>query len=106
MNCKEFEKKIPEFVQQNMDYKSLKQFCEHVNTCEECREELTIHFLVSEGLQRLEKGGAFDLQKELEQRMGQANRQLRWHRRIFKMSVVLEILAVLMIAVAIIWLVV
>lgn len=106
MNCKEFQKRIPEFIQQNMDYKTLKQFSEHVNMCNECREELTIQFLVSEGLQRLEEGGAFDLQKELEQRMTLANKQLRLHRRIFKMSIVLEILAVLMIAVAIIWLVV
>ena len=32
--------------------------------CPGCKEELVIQFLVTEGMQRLEDGDAFDLQRE------------------------------------------
>lgn len=79
MNCKEFEKRIPDFIENKLEYKELKSFVQHVEECEDCREELTIQFLVAEGMVRLEEGGAFDLQKELDRRMEMTRRGIRRH---------------------------
>lgn len=73
MDCKQFVKRIPDFLMRDMDYNDLKQFCSHAKSCENCKEELTIQFLVSEGITHLETGDAFDLNKELDSRMREAS---------------------------------
>lgn len=77
MECKEFEKAIPAFINYKMDYLSLKEFYDHIQSCPECKEELTIQFLVTDGLHRLEEGDAFDLQKEWKLRMDEASRRIK-----------------------------
>ena len=84
MDCKEFEKLIPEFIEGKLDYPTLKKFSEHMEQCEDCKEELTIQFLVTEGIQRLEDGSAFDLQKELSARMAEAKRKIRFQPGAFQ----------------------
>ncbi len=58
MDCKDEEKMIPVFLQDELDIKVLNQFIEHIDGCPECMEELSIQFLVAEGLERLEDKGA------------------------------------------------
>ncbi len=48
MNCKEFEKNIPEFIAGKLDFLTLQEFGEHMQECPGCKEELVIQFLVSE----------------------------------------------------------
>ena len=54
MTCKEVEKWIPLFLRDDLDTDDLREFMEHIDKCEECREELSIQFLVQEGMARLE----------------------------------------------------
>ncbi len=103
MDCKEFEKRIPDFIARKLDYPSLKRFSEHMEECANCKEELVIQFLVTEGIQRLEDGDAFDLQSELEQRLGEARRKLRFNSRVMRIGVALEILAAVMLIGIVIW---
>ena len=103
MDCKEFEKMIPAYIAKKMDYYSLKRFCEHAEQCEECKEELTIQYLTTEGIQRLEDGGAFDLQRELNQYRLDAKRKIRFHGVFLQTGLALEIIAVLMIFGFILW---
>jgi len=79
MNCKEFEKNIPDFIAGKLDFQTLQEFGEHMRECPGCKEELVIQFLVTEGMQRLEDGDAFDLQRELELRLAEAKRKVRFH---------------------------
>ncbi len=72
MKCKDAENMIPLFLEDDLDTEDLREFMEHINKCEECKEELTIQFLVLEGLARLEAGNVFDLKSELELRMEEA----------------------------------
>lgn len=106
MDCKEFEKKIPDFIDRRLDYLTLKRFSEHMDRCENCKEELVIQLMVTEGIQRLEDGSAFDLQAELEQRLSDARRSLKLHGRLLRFGVSLEILAVLLAAGIIVWILV
>lgn len=92
MNCKDYEKMIPDFIHEKQDYPKLKKFMEHTEQCEACKEELTIQFLVTVGLQRMEDGSAFDLQKELDMRLEKANERIRFHGKFIKLGTVLELI--------------
>ena len=76
MICKEIENMIPSFLADDLDTDDLREFMEHVDNCDECMEELSIQFLVLEGLARLETGNVFDLQNELEIRLDEAAHNL------------------------------
>jgi len=103
MECKDFKRLIPLFLEDRLDYPDLKQFIEHMHFCGECREELVIQFLVTEGIQRLEDGSAFDLQKELKTRLEEAERRLRVHSMFMRFGLILEIVAVCILAAVVIW---
>lgn len=105
MDCKEYEKLIPDYIEQRMDFQELKVFDEHTRSCQSCREELEIQFLVSAGMARLEEGDSFDLQRELKDRMDTAVRELHFHERMLKFGFSLEILIAAAILVAVIWMV-
>ncbi len=105
MNCKKFERCIPDFINKTMDFKLLEDFCQHMEQCEGCREELDIQFLVTESLQRLEDGDAFDLQNELNGRLEEAKHKLKLHHLFIRIGIVLEILVTLVILGIIIWLI-
>lgn len=95
MNCKDFEKNIPIFINSAMDYSELKAFVEHVNECAECREELDIQLLVSEGIARLDDGGALDLRYEMDKRMEVAMTSIHRHRTLHILSGTLQFMAAL-----------
>ena len=80
MNCKETEKMIPVFLQDDLDNRTLEQFIEHIKSCPECMEELSIQFLVSEGLERLEAGNNFNLKNALEDRVKAAENEIKVYR--------------------------
>ena len=103
MECKDFERHIPDFITKKMDYPTLKRFYEHVRHCPDCREELDIQFLVQEGMQRLEEGNAFDLQAELEQRMEDAVKSIRYHSAFLYFGIAMELVAVGVLAGIVIW---
>lgn len=103
MDCKEFERQIPDFIEQKMDYRTLTKFMEHLKGCEECKEELSIQFLVREGISRLEDGSSFDLQKELNQRMTAAKVKIRRNDLFLSAGVFLELIAVAFLIGFMIW---
>ena len=94
MDCKEFEKEIPSFIQHKMDYFSLKDFHAHMQSCSECKEELTIQFLVTDGLKKLEEGDAFDLQKEWKLRTEETTKKIQRGDGVLQMGFWAEIIAV------------
>ncbi len=103
MDCKEYERLIPLFIEGKMHFKLLKKFCEHIDSCPNCKEELDIQVLVREGVQRLEEGDAFDLQFELKQRLEEARRKIRFHNRFIRIGEVLEVLFVIWVTMIVIW---
>lgn len=63
--CAECEKKIKAFIEKELDYKDTLAFVNHISSCEKCKEEFSIEFLVVNGLKKLDSAEAFDLQREL-----------------------------------------
>lgn len=90
MNCKEAEKKIPSFLQDDLDGGKLDEFMEHVENCPECKEELSIQLLVTEGLEQLEEGNNFNLQEELLMKLEDAEHRIGVHRMLWYILLCLE----------------
>ncbi len=67
------------------------------------REELEIQFLVSEGIQRLEDGSAFDLQTELEQRLAAAGQKIKFHNGFMSLGLAMEVIAACLLAGILVW---
>lgn len=100
MNCKDAEKKIPYFLQDELDGSKLEAFVEHVENCPECKEELSIQFLVAEGLERLEGGNNFNLQKELLMKLDDAQHRISIHRTLWRVLICMEAAVALAIIIA------
>ena len=103
MDCKDFERLIPDFIGEKLDFLTLERIRAHMDHCENCKEELVIQFLVSEAMQRLEEGDAFDLQGELDHRLFEAKRKVRFHKVFLRVGLCLEILVALAVIGAAVW---
>lgn len=81
MDCKNIEKLISKFLKNECTPKEEAMFLAHIQECAECKEELTIEFLLSEGLNRLESGESFDLNAELEKRIKEKSQTKKTRRK-------------------------
>jgi hypothetical protein len=94
MDCKEAEKMIPAFLAKELDNNSLKQFLKHVESCSECKEELTIQYLVMTGATLLERGQSFDLRKAMDELIAEGEAQVHRNFLLTVLSYVLEAAAI------------
>ncbi len=106
MDCKEYEKMIPDYIAHRMRFRRLKEFCDHTDSCQNCREELEIQFLVSAGMARLEEGDSFDLKGELEDGLVTAHKELRSHERWMNSGFIMELVVALILIAAVLWLII
>mgnify|MGYP001625583002 FL=1 len=101
MDCKTAEKLIPDFIRGRMETRTAKDFLAHVGKCASCKEELSIQFLVTVGMERLEDGEAFNLNRELSARLAVAERhvkireRLQWWLYYFEAFAVLAVILVM-----------
>lgn len=56
---------IDKFIEGDMESQETLAFIDHVKQCDKCKEELSIRFLVSEGLNKIDKAESFNLNNEL-----------------------------------------
>ena len=91
IDCKQMEKLIPQFLDDDLDNQDLSDFLDHIDSCPECKEELTIQFLVRVGMQRLEDGNTFNLVQELDRELTEAKKKMHRRKTLVLISYVLEI---------------
>ena len=80
MDCKEVQRNITAFLDEELDGRSAEKFLHHIEECPECREELSIQYLVKEGMVRLEEGGSFDLGKDLKELISGSYKRIKNQR--------------------------
>lgn len=80
MNCYECKKKIKDFLDDSLNSKNTIEFVNHVRSCKECMEELSIEYLVSEGLKRLDTATSFNLDNELSDKLNEALAKAKFNR--------------------------
>ncbi|MCR5309948.1 MAG: zf-HC2 domain-containing protein [Lachnospiraceae bacterium] len=82
LNCKQVERLIPDYINNKLSDEDTKALIEHVESCPSCKEELTIQYLVFEGLNDVEESGDFNLITRLNLRLKQdSDRFKEIHRR-------------------------
>lgn len=91
VNCKNFANYIPDFLTDDLSDSDLSDFLTHLDSCRACQEELSTQYLLYEGMARLETGGPFDLEKELEEVRQAARKRLAVRQRLFSIAAALEI---------------
>ena len=83
MDCKETQRCIHLFLKDELEGTAQEEeFVEHVRSCSECMEELTIEYLLSEGINRLENADEIDVQKELEEMLNRAMLHVRRRKQL------------------------
>lgn len=92
VNCKNFANFIPDFLTDRLDSSDLSDFLAHLDACPDCQEELSTQYLLYEGMARLETGGPFDLEKELEEVKRAARKRLARRQRLLSTAAALEII--------------
>lgn len=95
MDCKEVQKNITAFLNGELHGKSAESFLNHIEECPECKEELSIQYLVKEGTARLEAGGSFDLSKDLDELIIVSYKKIKNQRRAAGVIYSLEFIAML-----------
>ncbi len=95
MNCKDFEQMIPLYLHNELRGKELETFIKHLVSCDSCKEELTIQYLITEGMHRLEDGNTLDVEKELSEKLGQSIHYLKVKKRLHIISTVFKIAGVI-----------
>ena len=69
MTCVEAEKMVVPYMKDELSPTELEDFLDHIHTCENCREELEIHYMVDVGLKKLDEAdGTYDIVGDLKRR--------------------------------------
>lgn len=105
MVCKEIEKQIPLFLSDSLEGDNLAEFVNHIKQCRDCEEELTIQYLSTEALARLEEGASFLLDDELKAKIDRAERRVRIGRKVERICRCIETFAILVLSAAIVYMV-
>lgn len=71
MDCRDAEKLVVPYIKDELNMEELDDFLEHVEYCDNCMEELEIHYMVDVGLRKLDEDDTVydivgDLQRKLE----------------------------------------
>lgn len=84
MDCKKAQSLVTSYITRKLNDKDLEEFLEHVNTCDECYEELEIYYTVHYTLERLDQDGAdqgYNVKKALQNRL-EESRFYIWRTRV------------------------
>ena len=67
MTCREAERLVMPYINGELTDAELAEFLKHIDTCEDCREELEIYFTVDVGIRQLDEGtGTYNIKGALE----------------------------------------
>ena len=86
MTCVEAEKMVVPYMKDALSPTKLEDFLDHIHTCENCREELEIHYMVDVGLKKLDEAdGTYDIVGDLKRKVAESYRSLR-HISMFQIT--------------------
>lgn len=78
MTCEEAEKLVGPYINDQLSMTELEDFIDHIESCENCREELEIYYMVDVGLKKLdEDDGTYDIVGDLRRRLQESRAALK-----------------------------
>lgn len=96
IECNECEKMITGYISNKLAIYDVDIMLNHIESCSSCKEELTIQFLVTEGLQHVEKSNNYNLIKVLEDKLSFSHKRVERH--ISSISLAISILTLILLA--------
>lgn len=85
-DCKKAERMIPQFLADSVDDKVLSGLLAHYSSCPQCKEELTIEFMISDGLSQIDETGNFSLVERLNDKIAGAGKRLEVKRNVIALA--------------------
>lgn len=79
VDCKKIEKMIPLYLDDKLKAYETLALLEHLKICPECKEELTIQYMVSEGLNRAEIENDYNLLEGLSEKIAESYKKIKAH---------------------------
>ncbi len=93
MKCQDMERYIPLFINDRLTGLKLKEFIEHIESCDSCFDEMETSYLLKEALNRLSVEGSYDLHGDLMDKIKNTKKCLEVHEIITMLRRVLMICA-------------
>ena len=86
MTCVEAEKMVVPYMKDELSPTEAESTIVNIHTCENCREELEIHYMVDVGLKKLDEAdGTYDIVGDLKRKVAESYRSLR-HISMFQIT--------------------
>jgi len=86
-----FRKLIPEYINKELDDRTLNEFLNHLKSCDACKDELEIHYIVMKGVDILDnRDGEYNLSAAFLESVRRSNRYLKKRKRFLKLTYVLD----------------
>ena len=87
MDCITFNKEIDAFLNDRLDDEQLNAFLNHLKTCDSCREELEINYIVHEAVIRLgKKDSGFNLASAYRHELRNSQEYMEMRKRLMILS--------------------
>ena len=83
MKCHDVQRMISGFIEKKLTDEQLEDFLEHIETCQDCYDELEVYYMITIGLMQLDEDhtGTMDLKKNLKEFIGEQHRELYMRQR-------------------------
>lgn len=94
IECTECERMLPAYIKNKLSIYDVDKVLYHVQTCSQCKEELTIQFLVTVGLRHVERSNDYNLIKLLEDKLASSERRIQRH--LFSIHLSIAILSMIL----------
>lgn len=86
MLCKDAEKLVMPYIRHELEDAVMEEFLEHVDSCENCKEELEIYYTVEAGIRQLDKDtGHYNIKGDMEADI-QTSKQRLYSIRLLKIG--------------------
>lgn len=97
MTCQQAQSLITEYVQDQLDMKTLERFLQHVTNCPDCLEELEVYYIVFTGIKRLDEDEniAINYHEEFQKTVEDWTNRIRRKHRLFIIRRVLFVFLIL-----------
>ena len=77
MDCIDYRTKMIPLLNKELEWNDASKLLKHIMQCPQCREELRIQYLLIEGAHRLGHGGLFNLEKDYNIYLLQAEKECK-----------------------------
>ena len=94
MKCKEFTGMVPAFLEDTLDDSTLQAFLDHYDSCQGCREEVEIQYLIDRVFNDKRVDTGINLEKDLPEYINSERKRLAYRTKLVNAAFVLELIAV------------